>query len=148
MYSYSFATKPDWSKRYAPWHEIKQYILDVVDTFGLGSMIRYGQEVVSAVFDESHGRWTIKTAAGDTWSAKFWVLATGPLHVPAIPDIKGLKDFQGKVMHSAQWDHDYDLTGKTVVSIGTGGSAIQYAPEVAKQANQLHVFQRSPAWIG
>ncbi len=147
MYSYSFATKPDWTQRYAPWHEIKQYIFDVMKRFGIGPMVQYGQEVVSAVFDEARARWTIKTAAGQTWSAKYWVLASGPLHVPAIPDIPGLKDFQGKVMHSAEWDHSYDLTGKTVVSIGTGGSAIQYAPEIAKRVKQLYIYQRSPAWI-
>jgi cation diffusion facilitator CzcD-associated flavoprotein CzcO len=147
MYSYSFATKPDWSQRYAPWHEIRQYIQDTVGRFKLAPKIRLGQEVVSAVFDESVGRWTIRTAAGETWSARYWVLASGPLHVPAIPDIKGLKGFQGKVMHSAQWDHGYDLKGKRVVSIGTGGSAIQYAPEIARQVKQLHIFQRSPAWI-
>jgi cation diffusion facilitator CzcD-associated flavoprotein CzcO len=147
MYSYSFATKPDWSRRYAPWHEIKQYIFDVIDRFRLMPMIRCQQEVVGAHFDESSGRWIIKTAAGETYRARYWVLASGPLHVPAIPDIKGLADFTGKVMHSAQWDHGYDLKGKTVVSIGTGGSAIQYAPEIAKQVKQLYIYQRSPAWV-
>ncbi|MFT3857493.1 MAG: NAD(P)/FAD-dependent oxidoreductase [Aquabacterium sp.] len=147
MYSYSFATKSDWTQRYAPWHEIKQYILDVIRQFRLGTQIKCGQEVVSAVFDETQGRWTLQTAAGDTWSAKYWVLASGPLHVPAIPDIQGMDTFQGKIMHSAQWEHGYDMTGKTVVSIGTGGSAIQYAPEIARKVKQLHIFQRSPAWV-
>jgi cation diffusion facilitator CzcD-associated flavoprotein CzcO len=147
MYSYSFATQPNWSQRYAPWHEIQQYIIDVVKKFGLRKQIHCNQEVHSAVFDESTARWTIKTKGGEVWSAKYWVLASGPLHVPAIPEIKGLHEFQGKVMHSAQWDHGYDLRGKNVVSIGTGGSAIQYAPEVARIANQLHIFQRSPAWV-
>ncbi len=147
MYSYSFATKPDWSQRYAPWHEIKQYIFDVIARFKLAPLIRCNQEVVGAAFDETTGRWMIKTASGETYRARYWVLATGPLHVPAIPDIKGLADFKGKVMHSAQWDHGYDLTGKTVVSIGTGGSAIQYAPEIARQVKQLYIYQRSPAWV-
>src|SRR6185312_5619234 len=87
MYSYSFATKPDWSQRYAPWYEIKQYILNVVKQFGLAPQIHCKQEVVGAVFDESRGRWLIQTAAGESWSARYWVLASGPLHVPAMPDI-------------------------------------------------------------
>lgn len=147
MYSFSFATKPDWSKRYAPWQEIQQYILDVTARYGLRSHIQFNQEVVSAVFNEGTGRWVIKTAAGDTVMARHWVLASGPLHVPAIPKIKGLERFKGKVMHSAQWDHAYDLTGKRVVSIGTGGSAIQYVPEIAPKVKQLHVFQRTAAWV-
>jgi cation diffusion facilitator CzcD-associated flavoprotein CzcO len=75
------------------------------------------------------------------------VLASGPLHFPKIPDIPGLSDFQGEVFHSARWNHDYDLTGKKVVSIGTGGSAIQYVPEIAPKVEKLHVMQRSPAWL-
>src|SRR5690606_5687899 len=76
-----------------------------------------------------------------------FVLASGPLHVPNIPDIKGLSDFQGKVMHSAEWDQDYDLAGKRVISIGTGGSAIQYCPEIAPKVAHLSVCQRTPAWV-
>lgn len=147
MYSYSFETKPDWSKRYAPWHEIQQYILDTVEKHQLRSKIHFNQEVVSAVFNEGTGRWVIKTAGGETIMARHWVLASGPLHVPAIPDIPGLDSFKGKVMHSAQWDHGCDLKGKRVASIGTGGSAIQYVPEIAPGVKQLHVFQRTPAWV-
>ncbi|WP_290871223.1 NAD(P)/FAD-dependent oxidoreductase [Aquabacterium sp.] len=147
MYSYSFETKADWSKRYAPYNEIQQYILDTVAKHGLRPKIHFNQEVVSAVFNEGTGRWVIKTAGGETIMARHWVLASGPLHVPAIPDIKGLTGFQGKVMHSAEWDHGYDLRGKRVASIGTGGSAIQYVPEIAPQVGQLHVFQRTPAWV-
>src|SRR5690606_10226310 len=147
MYSYSFDTKADWSKRYGPGPEIQQYILDVTERHGIRPHIEFGQEVVSAVFSQATGRWTIRTAGGATVIARHWVLASGPLHVPAIPDIKGLDSFQGKVMHSAQWDASYDLSGKNVVSLGSGGSAIQYVPEIAPQVKQLHVFQRTPAWV-
>ncbi|MGE5452146.1 MAG: flavin-containing monooxygenase [Acidobacteriota bacterium] len=147
MYSFSFATKPDWTQRYAPWSEIQQYILDVTERYGARPYIHFNQEVISAVFNEAVGRWVIKTAGGETVMARHWVLASGPLHVPAMPDIKGLNNFKGKVMHSAQWDHQYDLSGKTVVSLGTGGSAIQYVPEIAPKVKQLHVFQRTPAWV-
>lgn len=147
MYSYSFATSPKWTKRYAPWNEIQQYILDVTEQYRLRPKVRLQQEVVSAVFNEGTGRWTVKTAGGDTYICRHWVLASGPLHVPAIPKIKGLDQFQGKVMHSAQWDHGYDLRDKRVASIGTGGSAIQYVPEIAPKVKQLHVFQRTAAWV-
>ncbi|MCP5014507.1 MAG: NAD(P)/FAD-dependent oxidoreductase [Ketobacter sp.] len=147
MYSYSFAPKADWSKRYAPWHEIQQYILDTTEKFDIRPFCRFGQEVNSAVFDEESGTWTVGTAAGDTYICNHFVLASGPLHVPQVPNIKGLDKFKGKLFHSAQWDHGYNLKGKNVVSIGTGGSAIQYCPEIAPDVKQLYVMQRSPAWV-
>ena len=147
MYSYSFEGKPDWSKRYAPWHEIQQYILDTTEKHQLRPHIDFNQEVIGAEFDDKRARWTITTERGDKFDCKYWVLASGPLHVPQYPDIKGLDTFKGKVFHSARWDHSYDLKGKRVASIGTGGSAIQYCPEIAPDVEQLHVFQRSPAWV-
>ncbi|TAK75339.1 MAG: NAD(P)/FAD-dependent oxidoreductase [Aquabacterium sp.] len=147
LYSFSFDTKSDWSKRYAPWREIQDYILDVTKRHGLRRHIRFGREVTGANFDESTGLWTIRTQTGETVLTRHWVLASGPLHVPAIPDIPGLKDFKGKVMHSAQWDHGYQMAGRRVASIGTGGSAIQYVPEIAPQVDKLHVFQRTAAWV-
>ena len=147
MYSFSFETKTDWTKRYAPWHEIQQYILDTVKKYKLREKILFNQEVDSAVFNEGIGKWVVKTKGGETIIARHWVLASGPLHVPAMPEIKGLENFKGKVMHSAEWDHAYDLAGKKVASLGTGGSAIQYVPEIAPKVGQLHVFQRTPAWV-
>jgi cation diffusion facilitator CzcD-associated flavoprotein CzcO len=147
LYSFSFAPKTDWSRRFAGWEEILGYIRGVVDQFNLRPVIRLGQEVTSATFDASAARWTVTTQQGLRVSARFAILATGPLHVPAIPDLPGLDQFQGKVFHSARWDHDYDLTGKDVVSIGTGGSAIQYVPEIAPIVRKLMVFQRSAAWV-
>jgi cation diffusion facilitator CzcD-associated flavoprotein CzcO len=79
--------------------------------------------------------------------ARHVVLATGPLHVPHVPHLPGIERFTGKVFHSARWDHDYDLSGKRIASIGTGGSAIQYCPRIAPGAERLHVFQRTPAWV-
>ncbi len=67
--------------------------------------------------------------------------------MPSFPNFKGMDTFQGKIIHSAQWDHGYDMAGKKVVSIGTGASAIQYVPHVAKEAEQLTVVQRTPPWI-
>lgn len=147
MYSFSFAPKTDWTQRYAGWQEIHQYIKDVTDDYGLRSHILFNSEVTAAQFDEETAYWDLSLADGSMIKAKFFVLASGPLHVPQIPKVKGIENFKGKVFHSAQWAHDYDLTGKTVASIGTGGSAVQYLPEIAKQVKQLDVYQRTPAWV-
>ncbi len=147
MYSFSFEGKADWSRRYAGFAEIHQYILDTTEKYGLRPFVRFNQVVNEARYDEATARWTIRTQNGDTIVARHFVMATGPLHVPSIPKIRGLDNFKGKVFHSAQWDHDYDLRGKNVVSIGTGGSAIQYVPEIAPDVKQLYVFQRTPAWV-
>jgi cation diffusion facilitator CzcD-associated flavoprotein CzcO len=147
LYSFSFEGKPDWSQRYAGWREIEDYILAVTERHGLRRRIRFGAEVVAARFDERTARWTVRTRSGDEVVARFVILATGPLHVPAIPDLPGLDRFEGRVFHSARWDHGYDLTDKVVASIGTGGSAIQYVPAIAPVVRKLHVFQRTPAWV-
>ncbi|MCG8671552.1 MAG: NAD(P)/FAD-dependent oxidoreductase [Pseudomonadales bacterium] len=147
MYSYSFEGKSDWSQRYAPWHEIQSYILDCVEKYQLRQYVSFNQEVHEAHFNENSGEWDVTTKSGTKMFAKHVVVASGPLHVPQVPDIKGLDSFKGKIMHSAQWDHDYDLKSKKVVSIGTGGSAIQYVPEIAPEVDQLYVFQRTPAWV-
>ena len=147
FYSYSFEPKPDWSERYAGWREIQQYILDLTERHGLRPFIRFGQHVDSARFDAETARWTVGTRDGDTYVAKHVVLGSGPLHVPNVPRIPGLESFKGRVFHSARWDHGFDLKGKRVASIGTGGSAIQYCPAIAPEVGRLHVFQRTPAWV-
>jgi cation diffusion facilitator CzcD-associated flavoprotein CzcO len=147
LYSYSFAGKPDWSQRYAGWSEIQQYILDTTRRYGLRPFIRFRTAVCGAHFDAAVGRWTVNLQSGRTLSARHFVLATGPLHRPQLPQIPGLERFRGKVFHSARWDHGYDLKGKRVASIGTGGSAIQYCPEIAPDVQQLYVYQRTAAWV-
>jgi len=131
LYSYSFAGKPDWSQRYAGWQEIQQYILDTTERFGVRPYVRFGQQVTGLHFDPDTARWRVIMASGLELRARHVVLATGPLHRPNLPRLPGLERFAGKVFHSAQWDHDYDLAGKRIASIGTGGSAIQYCPRIA-----------------
>ncbi|HET9694827.1 MAG TPA: NAD(P)/FAD-dependent oxidoreductase [Steroidobacteraceae bacterium] len=147
LYSYSFAGKADWSQRYAGWAEIQRYILDVTDRYGLRRYVRFRQQVTGLHFDPQAARWRVMTATGLELSARHVVLATGPLHVPHVPSLRGLERFQGRVFHSARWDQAYELTGKRVASIGTGGSAIQYCPRIASRVDRLHVFQRTPAWV-
>lgn len=147
MYSFSFVGKHDWTKRYAPWREIQDYILATAKQFNLDAYTRFGAEVVAAHFDDATGKWTLSMADGSAVICRYFVLASGPLHVVNQPEFTGIDTFKGEVFHSAQWNHDYDLTGKKVVSIGTGGSAIQYVPEIAPKVDQLYVLQRSAAWV-
>jgi len=147
MYSLSFAPKTDWSKRYAEADEIFTYIQDITEQYKLKDYCKFGHEVTKAEFDENRNIWTLDFKDQATIEAQFVIFASGPLHVPQIPHVKGIENFKGKVFHSSQWDHDYDLTGKSVASIGTGGSAIQYIPEIAPEVKQLYVLQRTAAWV-
>ena len=147
LYSLSFAPKTDWSKRYADAPEIFQYIQDVVQQFNLREYCQFNSEVVHTEYHEKECLWHVTLKDGRQLSCQYLIFASGPLHVPQIPHIKGIEKFQGKVFHSSQWDHQYDLNGKVVASIGTGGSAIQYIPEIAPEVKQLYVFQRTAAWV-
>ena len=104
---------------------------------------KYG--VTSCVYKE--GKWTVTTSKDRTIVADFVINSTGILHHPAKPDIKGIEAFKGPIFHTAEWDHNVELAGKKVCIIGTGSTAAQVVPEVAKVASKLSVFQRSPQWI-
>ncbi|MBT0886187.1 MULTISPECIES: flavin-containing monooxygenase [Acinetobacter] len=147
LYSLSFAPKTDWSKRYAEAPEIFQYIQDVVQQFNLREYCQFNSEVVHTEYHEKDCVWHVALKDGRQLSCQYLVFASGPLHVPQIPHIKGIEKFQGKVFHSSQWDHQYNLNSKVVASIGTGGSAIQYIPEIAPQVKQLYVMQRTATWV-
>lgn len=147
LYSYSFESKPDWSRRFAPHHEIAGYLKHCADKYELNSHIQFNTTVESAQFDETVGQWTLKTNNDIEVRARIFISACGQLSQPSYPSIEGMDKFQGKVMHSASWDHDYDLTGKTVAVIGTGASAIQFVPEVAKKVKSLRVFQRTAPYV-
>ncbi len=147
LYSYSFEGNAEWSESYAGWKEIQQYIQGFVRKHQLRRFVTFKQEMAAATFDERTGTWRVETRSGDLFRARFLIMGTGPLHVPAIPSFPGRETFKGAVFHSARWDHKVSLSGKRVISIGTGGSAIQYIPEVAKLAQKLTVMQRTPAWV-
>ena len=147
LYSLSFAPKSNWSKRYAEAPEIFSYIQDLVTDYNLRAFCRLNTEVLAAHYQAERCLWQLQLQDQSILEAQFVIFASGPLHIPQIPDILGIEKFQGKVFHSAQWDHTYDPTGKNVASIGTGGSAIQYIPEIAPQCKQLYVMQRTAAWV-
>ncbi len=146
LYSLSFAPNPEWSHTYSPQSEIRDYLRACADRFGIRPYLRTGVEVESATWREDEQLWDVETSAG-TFTAAILVSGMGPLTEPKIPAVPGLDRFEGKTMHSARWDHDYDLTGKRVASIGTGASAIQYVPEIQREVEQLYVFQRTAPWV-
>jgi cation diffusion facilitator CzcD-associated flavoprotein CzcO len=119
----------------------------VARRFGVLPHVRFGQQLKSAVFDESSGRWTLTTGGGQVHSARFFVCSTGPLNQPRLPDIAGLGGFQGRVLHSARWDASADLAGQRVAVIGTGSTASQLVAPIAAKAARLHVFQRTANWV-
>jgi cation diffusion facilitator CzcD-associated flavoprotein CzcO len=147
LYSYSFAPKPDWSRAFAPHHEIRAYLERVADELGVRRHIELCQHVTEASWDEERACWHLRTEAGETLTATVVVSAVGALSNPAYPQIPGLERFRGKQMHSAEWDHGYDFTGKRVGVIGTGASAIQIVPQLQQTAGRLVVFQRTPPWV-
>jgi cyclohexanone monooxygenase len=147
LYSYSFALNPRWSKTYANQPEILAYLERVADDHGLGPHLRPGTSISTLRFSDSSRRWTLITDAGDEHEFDAVVSAVGMLDVPHIPDIPGARRFRGRQFHSARWDHRKSTAGERVASIGTGASAIQYVPAIARATAHLTVFQRTPIWI-
>lgn len=148
-YSYSFSDELQqewtWTEKYATQAEILRYINWVADKLDLRSGITFNTRVVSAVLDETTLRWRVETDTGEVLTARFVVMATGPLSSPLTPNFPGLDSFAGEVYHTAYWPHeDVDFTGKRVGVIGTGSSGIQSIPIIAEQASHLYVFQRTP----
>jgi cation diffusion facilitator CzcD-associated flavoprotein CzcO len=148
-YSYSFDDQLqqdwNWSEKYATQPEILRYLNHVTDRFDLRPDITFGARVTDAILDEDTLFWEIRTDTGEVVSARFMVLAVGPLSNANIPAIEGMESFAGEIYHTAHWPHQgVDFTGKRVGVIGTGSSGIQAIPCIAQQAGQLCVFQRSP----
>ena len=146
LYSFSFAPNPEWTQTYSPQPEIWTYLRRCADEFALRPHIRLNTAVESATWLEDERRWEVETTQG-TYRARVLIAGMGPLTEPKIPELPGLDRFEGETFHSARWNHDYDLAGKRVASIGTGASAIQYVPAIQKQVAQLHVFQRTAPWV-
>ncbi|MGH3713235.1 MAG: flavin-containing monooxygenase [Micromonosporaceae bacterium] len=147
LYSYSFAQNPRWSRMFAAQPEIKAYLHSCVDRYGLRDHIRFSTGFAGAEYDDATHLWQVETDTGDVLVARSVVIAKGPLHQPLYPEVPGTERFAGRTFHSAEWDHDYDLTGKRVAVIGTGASAIQFVPQIAEQAAQVTLVQRTPAWV-
>ena len=136
-YSYSFdkdlEQEWNWTEKYATQPEILAYLNHVADRFDLRRDISFGTRVTDMVLDENALRWEVRTDRGDVVSARFCILAVGPLSNANIPAIDGLESFAGEVYHTAHWPHEgVDFTGKRVGVIGTGSSGIQAIPCIAR----------------
>jgi cation diffusion facilitator CzcD-associated flavoprotein CzcO len=149
QYSYSFSESLEqewqWTERYASQPEIERYLNHVADRFDLRRDIQFDARVVAATFNEAAKRWTIQTDRGDCVTACFCIMATGCLSTAKAPDYQGINAFRGKMYHTGHWPaEDVDFRGQKVGVIGTGSSAIQCIPHIARQASHLFVFQRTP----
>ncbi len=148
LYCYSFEPNPNWSRKFSPQPEIQAYIERCTEKYDVKRHIQLNTVVEEFRFDDQRKLWVARLADGSTVSAHQVIFATGGLHLPAFPDIPGMNNFQGPSMHSAQWDHSVDFGGKRVAVIGSAASAIQLIPELAKVADHLDVYQRTPNYIG
>lgn len=151
LYSFSFASKSDWSRKFAGQPEILSYFESLVDEYGLAPRIRTGVEVADATWDEEALVWRLGLHGADgereEVEADVVVSGLGQLNRPYVPDLPGLDSFGGAVFHSARWDHDHDLRGERVGVIGIGASAIQFVPRVAEVARSVVLFQRSANYV-
>lgn len=146
-YSYWFEPNPDWSRLFAPGAEVKAYADDVADKYDVRRHMRFNTTVEGAQWDEETAGWRVALAGGETLTCRFLITATGFLSQPHMPDIPGIASFKGKVVHTTAWDHGYTYQGRRIAVIGTGASAVQVIPELAKEAADLTVYQRTAAHI-
>jgi cation diffusion facilitator CzcD-associated flavoprotein CzcO len=146
LYSFSFAPNPNWSSTFSPQSEILDYLRDCAERYGVMPHVRFHTELQSASWDEDQQAWEIETSQGPM-TADILIAAQGPLSEPSLPEVRGIDSFEGTAFHSAEWDHDHDLTGERVAVVGTGASAIQFVPEIQPKVGKLHVFQRTAPWV-
>jgi cation diffusion facilitator CzcD-associated flavoprotein CzcO len=147
VYSFSFAQRRDWSRPCSPQSEVHDYLRRVAHEHGVMDDVRLNTEIAEARWDEPSCTWTLTATDGETFEADVLVPACGQLTRPMVPDVPGAEDFAGPMFHSAEWDHDVDLTGRRVAVIGTGASAVQFVPPVAEQAAHVDVYQRSAPYV-
>jgi cation diffusion facilitator CzcD-associated flavoprotein CzcO len=146
-YSYSFEPNPYWSRLYAPGAELKRYACHVADKYNVRRYMRFGIHVDGAHWDDDDQLWTLHLRGGESLTARYLVTATGFLSQPRLPDIDGIETFGGRILHTAAWDDSYDPSGERVAVIGTGATAVQLIPQLAKEVSALTVYQRTPIWV-
>ena len=147
LYSFSFDVKRDWSRPYAPQPEILEYMQGIAEKYGLLPFCRFETPVVRATWDDARSKWSLRLDSGETLEADIVVSAIGMFNSIVLPDVPGLDDFAGTKFHSSRWNWEHSLAGERVGVIGSAASAVQLIPEVAKQAGQVHVFQRTANWV-
>ncbi len=135
------------SMKFASGFEILEYCQNMAEKFGFYDHCLFHTTVEKTVWDEQTSRWTVHTDRGDAMKARYVVLANGILTTPKLARIKGMEKFQGEAFHTSRWNYHVDLAGKKVGIIGTGATAVQAIPELAKIAGELYVFQRTPSSV-
>jgi len=148
-YGYSFSEELlqewDWTEHFSPQPETLRYLNLVADKFDLRRDIQFNTRIASAFYDRSKNCWEVRTEDGIHARARFLITAVGPLSAYTMPNIPGVDSFEGDAYHTARWPHEpVDFTGKRVAVIGTGATGVQVIQEVAKTADHLTVFQRTP----
>ncbi|MDP9102131.1 MAG: NAD(P)/FAD-dependent oxidoreductase [Actinomycetota bacterium] len=146
LYSFSFAPNPGWQRTFSPQGEIEGYLQRTARDFGVLPYLHCSTELLSATWSADDCCWLLTTSRGSL-TARVLVVGSGGLSEPALPDLPGLASFEGMTMHSAGWDHAHSFDGERVAVIGTGASAVQFVPEVVKQAGHVTVFQRTAPWV-
>jgi cation diffusion facilitator CzcD-associated flavoprotein CzcO len=146
LYSFSFEPNPNWTRTYPLQPELRSYLRECTERYGLRDHVRVDCEVTSADWDEREGGWQVETSQGP-FTVDFLIAAPGFLSEPATPALPGLDEFEGETFHTARWNHDRDLSGRRVAVIGTGASAIQVVPRIQPIVEHLDVFQRTPPWV-
>ncbi|BBZ62834.1 flavin-containing monooxygenase [Mycolicibacterium monacense] len=146
-YSYFFEPNPKWSRLFSTGAEIKQYADEVADKYDVRRHIRFNTAVEGARWDEEAKLWRVALDGGETLSTRYLITATGFLSQPRTPDIPGITSFEGKVIHTTDWDDSFDPSGRRIAIIGTGATAVQLIPELARNAADLTVYQRTPIWV-
>lgn len=151
FYSYSFEPNHEWTQYYAARDELFSYFKRFSDKHDLRKNIQFGTEVKAATYDQAGSSWQVevvrKDGSKEMLNANAMISAVGQLNRPSIPQIAGQDKYKGATVHSAQWRSPGSLKGKRIAVIGTGASAFQLVPEIAKEADALFVFQRSPVWM-
>ncbi|HEX4862951.1 MAG TPA: alpha/beta hydrolase fold domain-containing protein [Acidimicrobiales bacterium] len=147
-YTYSFDHELDmewtWSEKYATQPEILAYLGHVADRYDLRKDIQFNTRIASAKWDEVSRRWSVVSEKGNRVDCRYYVMATGCLSLPKVPDVEGVDRFDGDIFFTGRWPHEkVDFTGKRVAVIGTGSSGIQSIPLIAEEASELVVFQRT-----
>lgn len=145
---YSFSWMPwNWSRTHVRQAELQQYLSAVVDAYDLRKDCRFGVDIESVIWDDDACEYSIISGGEEIMRARYVVSGVGLLSDPNIPNLPGLSSFEGAVFHSAQWNHDVDLTGKRVAIVGSGSTATQLVPALKELAKQVTMFSREPNWI-
>ena len=147
LYSFSFEQNSQWPKKWAHQPYILDYLESCADKYQLREHLCLNTEITAASFDEKLQHWQVRTNRDEQYDFDIVIMAVGQLNRPLKPDIPGLENFGGPQFHSAEWNHDYNLTDKKIAVIGNAASAIQFIPMIAPLAQQLDIFQRSANWI-